>query len=699
MPLFEELKRRNVIRVAVAYAIVAWLVAQIADLVLDNIAAPEWVMQVLFLLLAFGFVAAIIIAWAYELTPEGIKRESEVVRDDSITNVTAKKLDYITLVAVAALAGLIGWQQLGSESSTAPPLSQTNGFASTPLATTARLGAHSIAVLPFENRSSNEDDLFFTDGIHDDLLTQLAKIDDLKVISRTSVMTYRDTTKRIPQIAEELGVAKVLEGGVQRAGKRIRINAQLIDVATDEHLWAETFEEEMTIENLFDIQSQITRKIVSAVKGKMSPDDDAALTKAPTTSIPAFEAYLRAKQVLNATGYNAEKFQAAQPLVERALALDANFALAHLMLAELHSYAYWMAYDASPARKSAARASIDRAAEILGPDGPEVLAAEGNFLYRFETDYKGAYEAQLRALELMPGDSHLAGAMGATERRLGLWDESLASMLLAHELEPTSADAANEAANTMLGLNRFKQLQTFMPLIRERFPNNSDLAAIEVLSLIFGYGDTEAARLLYDTIQPGSGENYATASTLLPLLERDYITAIEIWNLPEVRATTSGSGWIGWREVMQAVAYRKLGENAKADALLQQVIDYKLDDTMQPVTLAYDLSTRSYALVQLGKTDLAIATAERAMRLLSYENDKYVGLSPVAGMCYVLAQAGKRDQALALLPRVLDQPGGFTRWELYLSPLWDFMRDDERFNEMIRPNNLKITAAAKAEES
>ncbi len=436
MSLFGELKRRNVFRVAVAYAIIAWLTVQIADLVLDNIEAPNWIIQVLFLLLAVGFVVAVIFSWAFEVTPEGLKRERDVVRDESITHLTARKLDYVTVAAAIAVAIMFGWQQYAAEPiarGTQSISADTNGDSRIDV---ARLGAQSIAVLPFANRSNQEEDLFFTDGIHDDLLTQLAKIKNLKVISRTSVMEYRDTTKKIPEIASELGVAKVLEGGVQRAGQRIRINAQLINVATDEHLWAETYDREMTIDNLFDIQSEITRQIVSAVKGQMSTSDEGALASAPTKSVPAYEAYLRARQVLGSSGYNMEKYQEAQPLLEQAIDLDPDFALAHLRLAEIHSFAMWIGWDTSAARQIDAKAAIDHSAAILGADAPEIQAARGNYLYRFERDFKGALAAQSAATAAMPGDVVLLNALGSTQRRLGLWDESIARFLACRRAGP-----------------------------------------------------------------------------------------------------------------------------------------------------------------------------------------------------------------------------------------------------------------------
>jgi len=688
MSFFEELKHRNVFRVAMAYAIGSWLIAQIADLVLDSTSAPDWIMQVLFLMLAIGFVVALVISWAYEITPDGIKRERDVIRDESITHLTAKKLDYITLAAAFGVVVMFVWQQDDTKQGPEDGISDTTGTTNASISAVAGLGSQSIAVLPFANRSNQDDDLFFTDGIHDDLLTQLAKIADLKVVSRTSVMEYRDTTKKIPEIARELGVATILEGGVQRAGQRIRINAQLIDVSTDEHLWAETYDREMTIDNLFDIQSEITQHIVAAVKGQISSADQSAIAKAPTESVAAYDAYLRARQTLASSGYNIEKYQVAQPFLERALELDPDFGLAWLRLAEVHSYAAWMGYDDFPTRRAAARAALDRAAAILSPDAPELLAAQGNYLYRFELDYAGALDAQAKAAVAMPGDVVLLIAMAASQRRLGLFDESIANTLLANELDPASPEAAGMAILTMLMHRELDRLQTFLLEVRQRHPLDTDIASIDSHLPIVVIGDTKTARRRLDLVRPNAGLEYIQASIELPWFERDFMAAIEVWDVPEVRSLTSVDGWGGWSEVYRAMAWRELGDDDRASALLAEVVDRNIDRSMISTNLGSELMALSVALVLRGDFETAIAYAEEAVSLQTFESDKIEGSYPLENLCFVLALAGQRDVALAMLPMLLEMPNGFYKWELYLDPRWDFMRDDERFNELVRPDNL-----------
>ena len=271
MSLFEELKRRNVFRVGIAYAVAAWVLLQMFDVIGDILELPEWGGKMILAMLVIGFFLALILAWAFEMTPEGLKRESEVDRSQSITRVTGRKLDraiigvlVIALVYFVADKFFIGGPEAVVET-TAPAVVVAEEPVSPPPASAGHIDDKSIAVLPFAHRSPNPDDQYFTDGIHDDLLTQLAKQDAFKVISRTSVMEYRDTTKNMKQIGEELGVRHILEGGVQRSGNRVRINVQLIDTFTDEHLWAETYDRELTTDNLFDIQSEITTAIAEAL--------------------------------------------------------------------------------------------------------------------------------------------------------------------------------------------------------------------------------------------------------------------------------------------------------------------------------------------------------------------------------------------------------------------------------------------------
>lgn len=683
LSIFQELNRRNVVRVAVAYTIIGWLLIQVMELAAESFEAPVWVMKMLITIVMLGFLPVLLFSWAYEITPEGIKHERDVIRDESIAHLTARKLDYLTLVAALCVVVLIVWQTFGA--TTATPAIDTTRDATV----TARLGSHSIAVLPFANRSNSDDDLFFTDGIHDDLLTQLSKISDLKVTSRTSVMEYRNTTKKVAQIAAELGVATVLEGSVQRAGHRIRINAQLIDVETDTHLWAETFDREMTIENLFDIQSEITRQIATAVKGHLTPEESSSLATAPTQNIAAYEAYLRARDVLKGD-YTMEQYMTAQPMVEKAIVLDPEFALAYLLLAEIHGQAAWIGYDDTTQRRQAAYIALNKAEGLLGPRSPELLAARGEYLYRFEQDYPAALKVQIKALAAMPGNALILEQIGLTQRRLGMWEESVDSFLRGAALDPANVSLVSLTADTLLAMQQWSRMKSVLTPARERFADDVDLAATEVLLSLRSEGDVKTARQQFNKIPPNSGEIYFLIATELPWFERDINAVIDAWNQPEVMRYAANSGWAGFRELMLAMAYLQLEESEQAGQLLDEVIRslMDLDRERRSSTVAADLGTLALAMALRGETTEAIQLAEEATRIESRESDSLSGVVPLQYLCQVLALSGERDRALELLAEIVGVPGGLTRWEMYLDPRWDFFRDDERFNDLIRPHNL-----------
>ena len=408
MSFFAELKRRNVFKVGVAYLVGAWLTIQVADILLDNIGAPAWVLQTIFVLLGVGFFIAIVFAWAFELTPEGVKREKDVDREQSITPQTGKKLNNTILVLLALAVSYLlfdkfsGPTQPGSESISQQTSAQESnaGEKLTPAPAEAEptISKQSIAVLPFDNRSRNEDDEFFVEGVHDDLLTNLARIGALKVISRTSVLRYKDTQLPIPAIAAELGVATIMEGAVQRSGSTVRINVQLIDAKTDEHLWAQIYDRELTAENLFSIQSEISQAIADALQATLSADEKDRINNVPTENLQAHDAFLRGRQLM--AERTSGSLEAAIAEFEKAVALDPQFALAWVGLADstilLSSYGTLSQDAAIPIMENA----IGRALAIDGQLG-EAYASQAQ-IFNYYKQYEKAENAYQKAIELSP---------------------------------------------------------------------------------------------------------------------------------------------------------------------------------------------------------------------------------------------------------------------------------------------------------
>jgi TolB-like protein/Tfp pilus assembly protein PilF len=332
LSLFNELKRRNVFRIGAAYVVGAWLLIQVAETIFPLFGHGDTPARLVVIVLAIGFIPSLILSWVFEFTPEGLRKDEGVVREHPITQTTGKKLDRIILLVLALALTYFAFDKFVLD----PARDQSNIEIARQEGRTTALtesnGDPSIAVLPFDNRSNREEDQFFTDGIHDDLLTTIAKIGSMTVISRTSVMEYKDTIKKIPQIAKELGVANILEGGIQRSGNNVRINVQLIDAATDKHLWAEIYDRELTAENLFAVQSEITKKIADALHAELSTGEQLRIDERPTDNLLAYEAYMRGRQLMETrTGENLEL--ASEEFI-KATEIDPMFALAWVGVAD-----------------------------------------------------------------------------------------------------------------------------------------------------------------------------------------------------------------------------------------------------------------------------------------------------------------------------------------------------------------------------
>ncbi|PHR52608.1 MAG: hypothetical protein COA47_17680 [Robiginitomaculum sp.] len=454
--LLSELRRRNIFRVAGVYAVVGWILMQASGVLEDALGLPAWFDTMVVSLLLIGFPMAMLLAWAFEMTPEGVKRTEVVAGGDSVTAKTGRTLDYVIVGGLVLVAALMIWQGMRG-----PILRQAQGEA-VPIIHASDINNKSVAVLPFDNRSENASDAFFADGVQDGLLTRLAKISALDVISRTSVMGYRDTTKRIPEIAKELGVAVILEGAVQRAGKRVRITVQLIDGVTDKHLWAQDYDRELTTDNLFEIQAEITRIIARALEAVLTGADEKVLEDAPITqSLAAYDAYIRAK-LLAARGGSIDSLNTAIRNFDAAIEIDADFAAAYAGKADAQLDLYW-SFTHNHDLVSKAEQALQRA-KILAPNAPETLIAEGYYQYYGLLDYNRANAIFDRALVLAPGNAEAWEGKGYVARRMGRLDAAIAALERAQRLDPKNIQANYELAQTYAYLGHFDAGHRMMAL-------------------------------------------------------------------------------------------------------------------------------------------------------------------------------------------------------------------------------------------
>jgi TolB-like protein/Tfp pilus assembly protein PilF len=481
MSLYRELKRRNVIRVGIAYLALSWLVAEVSGTLFPVFGIPDWGIRFLVIVFALGFVPALIISWVYEITPEGLKREADVVRDDSITHVTAKRLDMFTIGLIVVALGFILadrlWLSPRHLEQIAAPADVVTDTVQTP-EPEPEYPPNSIAVLPFANRSANPDDAYFVDGIHDDLLTHISKIGSIKTISRTSVMRYRGSSKSIPEIAAELGVATVLEGGVQRAGDQVRINVQLIDARSDEHLWAEIYDRRLTASNIFTIQTEIAESIASKLKVVLSPLERSGVENAPTENLEAYDAYLFGKKRLSER--TAESLAEAIHRFDKAIRLDPDFALAWIGLANarwLYNF-YGEETDGASDDLQAARNALKTALE-LDPSAGEAYAT----LATLEQDDEVAERHFRRAIELRPNYASAYQWYSMLLRNTGRIDEALNLIQTAVQLDPMSAVIKLNLVVVLRKLGRFdeawEELHKMIAIDPEYVPARDAIATMQ----------------------------------------------------------------------------------------------------------------------------------------------------------------------------------------------------------------------------
>jgi TolB-like protein/Tfp pilus assembly protein PilF len=450
MSLIAELRRRNVFRVGVAYAIVGWLLIEVASVILPALRLPEWTLTFLVFLVAVGFPLALIFAWAFELTPEGIRPAKDVAPAESRRHLTGRKLDFVIigLLVIAVVFLVVDNYILEAEPEQAEVVAE-----SVP-APEPFERERSIAVLPLANRSANEEDVFFVDGIHDDILTQIAKIRALKVISRTSVMEYRNTTKNLKTIGQELGAATVLEGGVQRAGDRVRINVQLIDAATDEHLWADTYDRQLTAANVFAIQTEIATAIADALRAELSPEEQDRLASVPTENLAAYEAYLLGRQRLMRD--TAAALVEAVYYFQQAIELDPGFTLAYAGLADSYANQVFWGSLAREEGLAKAQAAADKALALDDQLGEVYNSLAG--IKEERGDLNGAEAMYRRALELNPNYAMAYSWYGSLLRdSLSRPEEALALYRKAAELDPLSASIISGVGLTFEDLGRFDE--------------------------------------------------------------------------------------------------------------------------------------------------------------------------------------------------------------------------------------------------
>ncbi|MGI9263635.1 MAG: tetratricopeptide repeat protein [Gammaproteobacteria bacterium] len=640
--LFNELKRRNVIRVGAAYLVAAWVLLQISDVLIDMLEMPNWIGKFLVMVMALGFPIVLIFAWAFELTPEGIRVEADVDRSDSITSVTAKKLDMITIGLVVTALTVFGVDRF--------MLSQPVRQSAVAEATIAAVVPDaSIAVLPFENISRDVQNDPFTIGIHDDLLTQISKIGSLKTISRTSVLPYRDTTKPLSQIAAELGVATILEGGVQRAGDQVRINVQLIDAKNNNLLWGEQYQRQLTAANIFALQSDIVKAICDALEATLSPDEQEQIEKVATENLEALNFYHIGKHRLEAR--NTDAFDEAIEYFEKAIELDPEFALAYVGLSD----SYQLQEDAGGLSRNEmfvkAGAAIEKALMLDSYLGPAYNSMGG--LQWTAGDSAGAEAMFLRSIEINPNHSTTYLWYGTLLVEMGRFEEGAELYKAGLERDPLSPVLFESLGTALAFQGRFEEATSqYRRAIQVNPTFSSSYMFLGNLNWMVSGSINQAVACHKKSIEYDPGARLPRVYRGLLYLDLGDVHEVASWIGSSIRLAPESQEPLAAMALLEK--YRGNQEEALryANEVLQFVPYYPEQRLFQSMTLAL---VRNHDLQQ-GKLDDARGRYEKAYPALLEDDTPKIDLQtyrPAIDLAHVLQKTGEEERASRLLDRSL----------------------------------------------
>ncbi len=655
---FEEVQRRKVYRVAAAYIIAAGFIIQIGSAVFPAWELPNWTFRLVVVLLLIGFPIALILAWAYDVTPQGIRATPTISAPGA-----HRRRNLIMLIATGVV------------------VSAAAGFFLLPRVSARKIDK-SIAVLPFQNLSDEKENAYFADGMQDDILTNLSKIRDLKVISRMSVMSYRGNGARnAREIGKALGVATLLEGSVRRIGNRVRVNVQLINADNDEHIWAEDYDRDLT--DVFAIQTDLAQKIASALQAKLSPNEKARLDDRPTQNPDAYLLFIQAHDYANRPDMFRDTSLKAEQLFEQATKLDPNFAAAFAGLSMVESWAYH-SFDPLPARREKARTAANEALR-LQPDLPEAHLALGFSYYYGDRDYERALAEFEVAKRGLPNEAQAYMAIGAIQRRQGRWAESTANLEKAAELDPKNSSVLLNLGYNYMATRNFEAADKIFDRGIEAAPESFGSRALKSELAIRWKGDISVAEKELASMPPGvDPQGLVTLGRAGVLtLQRKFKEALQVIQQFRgetllVRASTTCP-----KASLEGTLYLYLDDKVDAHSaferariIAERLVRESPDDAARHGQLGL-------ILAGLGQKDAAIAEGKRAVELLPESQDAFDGPEVTAVLAQIYAWTGEHDQAFSLLDHLLITANGITVPILKLDPVWDPLRKDPRFEKLI----------------
>jgi TolB-like protein/Tfp pilus assembly protein PilF len=657
---FAELKRRNVYKVGVAYALVGWLLIQIAVSTFPFLQIPIWATRLVIGLVILVFPIALILAWAFELTPKGIQRTQAPPPGAQPIRASRKKRATIIVVIALAAAGLAAFYVARSKN--APNTADK-----------------SIAVLPFENRSPDKENAYFADGVQDEILTRLARISSLKVISRTSTQQYKSAAENLREVGRQLGVAFILEGSVQKSGQSVRVNVQLIRTEDDAHVWAEIYNRKLT--DVFAIQSEIASTIADALEVKLTGAEKQVIAQKLTERADAYDVYLRGL-AFNREGSSAAIAEKAVAALEEAVRLDPKFAAAWAMLARIHARTFFNNLDASETRRLKAEQALQTALR-LQPDLAESQLAQAFCQYWIAHDYDGARDSFERLRARLPNNADVLEVLGYITRRQGFWAEADAYLNQAIALNPRDRSLRVQVASGWEFNRNYPEALRLYDEALKIWPNDSTLLARKA-GVYQAMGELDHAEELLKKFSPNPDNVGALARIYdQAVLRRDYQKLIPVLH-EAVEKTASVPQrneyrlWLGDLQRLAGDAPGAGGTYAQARKELEELL------AIQPQNLDI-MDTVALLCAGLGDREGALKYAEEAVRLMPVSKDALGGRAGEATRAMVYARFGDRDRAIPAVERLLKLPGGrpaLTPATLRLNPEFDGLRDDPRFQRL-----------------
>ncbi|MEP5569832.1 MAG: hypothetical protein ABJN62_18460 [Halioglobus sp.] len=656
--LFSELRRRRVFRAAALYVVGTWLVLQVADVVFPALSIPEESIRYILIAGLLGFPAALVFGWYFDITPEGISRTAPVDLDQVDAHTQLSGGDYLVLLALVAVVTIILY---GAVSNIAPE----------PVAIARTDGPPMVAVLPFTTVSQEGDSEFFAYGIHDDLLTQLAHLQSLRVISRTSVLEYKGTVKNIRDIGAELGADAILEGGVQSSGGRIRINAQLIDARTDEHLWANTFDRELTTANIFDVQGEIARAIAVAMNATLTEQEQSELSTIPTENMAAYRAFRTAMRIRDTRGsWLVNDFREA---LEKAIELDPGFTAAMAELVGYLSHANFF-YETYPEYTSYAERLLDKI-HLLEPGTTAEYFATAYYTYYVLRDFEGALELVNRAIQLSPSNVRLLHLKSWIQRRQGDFDGRLETMRQAVKLDPRDLVYASAIVTQLMLLHRYDDAaEELKKTGRKDFDSEFWRSVLslrehqdikhweaEQLALFEEFEDTMPPEKLWEAHI--LSRNYDAAEALIPQLGDEQRGPIP---------------YLSDRLIAALLVAKLKGDTPQLERLIgeaQAIVDETLSEMGDKLSFSayFDMATLA---AMREAPELAEKMARRALGAIRADRAQMMNMQSV---CQIFAMVGRTTPAVECLREAFSQPSyGFAFMEPY-HPAYDPIRSEPSF--------------------